>query len=304
MPFRNSTKKISSTHYPFEIMSLNLISINRVLERSSQFLANRGVSSSKCDAEWIVSKVLNRSRMELYLNYGEILNEEKLDQIRKLVVARGRRVPLQHLLKTVDFAGLSLICDHRALIPRQETEQLVEILTQTISPSFGGNIMDLGTGSGAIIIALCHLLPNAQGFGLEKCKKAISLAKENVIQCKLDGRIELLEFDWNEGELPDIEVDLLVSNPPYLDQLEWITAEEEVKLHDPYDALVSENKGTSDLLRVIELASRKLNTGGILALEFGCNHADIAVAAMEGVFKVKICRDYSQRRRFSIAIKL
>jgi len=285
-------------------MPQNPISIHRVLERSSQFLANRGVPSSKCDAEWIVSKVLNRSRMELYLNYGEILSDDKLDQIRELVVSRGKRVPLQHLLKTIDFAGVSLICDPRALIPRQETEQLVEILTQTISPSFDGNIMDLGTGSGAIIIALCHLLPNARGFGLERCPKALSLAKENIAQCKLDGRIELLGFDWHEGELPNIKVDLMVSNPPYLDQHEWVSAEEEVKLHDPYDALVSENKGTSDFLRVIELASKKLKSGGILALEFGNNHADIAFAAMAGEFKVKIWRDYSQRRRFSVAIKL
>jgi release factor glutamine methyltransferase len=280
------------------------ISIHQVLEKSSQFLANRGVPSSKCDAEWIVSKVLNRPRMELYLNYEEILNEKQLDKIRKLVVSRGKRIPLQHLLKTVDFAGLSLICDHRALIPRHETEQLVEILTQTISPSFAGNIMDLGTGSGAIIIALCNLLPNAQGFGLEKSKRALSLAKENICLCKMDDRIELLEFDWYEDELPVNEVDILVSNPPYLDQCEWENAEEEVRLHDPFNALVSENKGTADFLKVIELASKKLNKGGILALEFGDKHAEIAQEAMDGMFKIKICKDYCQRRRFSIAIKL
>ena len=139
MHFKNSTRRVSSTHYPFEIMSQDFVSIHRVLEKSSRFLADRGVPSPKCDAEWIVSSVLNRSRMELFLNYEEILKEEKLDQIRKLVVSRGKRIPLQHLLKTVDFAELSLICDSRALIPRQETEQLVEILTQIISPSFKGN---------------------------------------------------------------------------------------------------------------------------------------------------------------------
>jgi len=285
-------------------MLQDTISIRRVLEKSSQFLAERGVSSSKCDAEWIVSKVLNRPRMELFLNYGEILNEQQLDQIRKLVVSRGKRIPLQHILKTVDFAGFSLICDPRALIPRQETEQLVEILTQTISPSFEGYIMDLGTGGGAIIIALCILLPNVRGLGLEKSKSALSLAKENILQYQLDSRIDLLEFDWHTDELPTIEVDLLVSNPPYLDQSEWDTAEEEVKLHDPYISLVSENKGTKDFLRIIELAAKKLKKGGILALEFGHKHAEIAQEAMAGKFKVKIWRDNCQRRRFAIAIKL
>ena len=285
-------------------MSQDFVSIHRVLEKSSRFLADRGVPSPKCDAEWIVSSVLNRSRMELFLNYEEILKEEKLDQIRKLVVSRGKRIPLQHLLKTVDFAELSLICDSRALIPRQETEQLVEILTQIISPSFKGNIMDLGTGSGAIIIALCHVLPNARGFGLERSKEALSLARENINHCKMESRIELMEFDWYTDELPSVGVDLLVSNPPYLDQHEWASAQEEVTKHDPYDALVSKNQGTSDFLKVIEVAAKNLKEGGILALEFGHKHADIAEEAMAGNFKTKIYKDYNQRRRFSVAIKL
>ena len=129
-------------------MVKKILTILEVIEKSSEYLKKKGVPSAKCDVEWIVSSVLKRPRMELFLNYEEVLPQKPLDQIRQLVLSRGKRVPLQHLLGTVQFGGLSLISDSRALIPRPETERLVEVLVNRLSESFKGSIFDLGTGLG------------------------------------------------------------------------------------------------------------------------------------------------------------
>jgi len=284
-------------------MVKKILTILEVIEKSSEYLKKKGVPSAKCDVEWIVSSVLKRPRMELFLNYEEVLPQKPLDQIRQLVLSRGKRVPLQHLLGTVQFGGLSLISDSRALIPRPETERLVEILVNRLSESFKGSIFDLGTGSGAIVLSLCHSLPNSKGFGLEKCKRALSLANENILHCKMENRVKALHYDWEVDKLPEIEIGLIVSNPPYLDITEWESAETEVKQYDPLGALVSKNQGTFDFLQIINLASAKLSKGGILALEFGASHADVALNAMKVLFDVEILKDYNQCRRYAFGTK-
>lgn len=280
-----------------------LLTINEVLKKSSDFLTEKGVPSPKSDAEWIVASQLNRSRMDLFLNYGEVLSEQQLNQIRKLIISRGKRIPLQHLLGKVQFCNLSLTCDSRALIPRPETEELVEILLNRIPASYNGNIVDLGTGSGAILLALCSSLPNSLGFGLEKCANAISLAKENILACGLNQSVSVSKFNWLTDELPDTDIGLIVSNPPYLSKEEWQVAEPEVRDFDPYEALVSSDAGLDDLLRIIGLAKAKLKTGGFLALEFGIAHAEIIERAAVDSFHVEIIRDIQQHRRFAVCIK-
>ena len=143
-----------------------------ILRKSSEFLARKGVPSPKCDSEWIVSSVLQKKRMDLYLQPDDILKEEDLVQIREMVVRRGKREPLQHILGNVNFTGLIMKCDHRALVPRPETETLIEHILGRIPKSFDGKILDLGTGSGAILFALCSSLVSASGIGIDKSERA------------------------------------------------------------------------------------------------------------------------------------
>ena len=275
-----------------------------VLNKSSEFLRSKGVPSPKCDSEWIASSVLHKKRMELYLYPDEIIGEEELREIRSLIVRRGKREPLQHILGNVNFAGLTIKCDKRALIPRPETETLVEHILQRIHPSFAGTIVDMGTGSGAILAALCSSLPSSSGIGVDQSENALSLASENLNALNLMSRTQLRQLDWSVQKVREEGVGLIVSNPPYLKVDEWEYAETEVKEHDPKVALVAEEDGFSELRKIIEISAEILSSGGMLALEFGVSHADQITEALTFKFeKVEILKDLSHYRRFSIAIK-
>jgi release factor glutamine methyltransferase len=272
-----------------------------VLNKSSNFLRTKGVPSPKCDSEWIVSSTLNKKRMELYLNPDDIIGEENLEEIRALIIRRGKREPLQHILGNVNFAGLTLKSDKRALIPRPETETLVEQILQRIPKSFNGTILDMGTGSGAILAALCYSLPSSSGIGIDKSEKALSLASENLQALNLQNRIKLHKLDWHLPRDMD-SVELIVSNPPYLKAEEWEKAENEVKVHDPKIALVAGENGFSELRKVIDIGARMLSSGGLIALEFGVSHADQIMESLSCDFEdIEILKDLSHYRRFAIA---
>ena len=274
------------------------------LRKSSEFLTRKGVPSPKCDSEWIVSTVLQKKRMSLYLQPEEILKDEELVQIREMVVRRGKREPLQHILGNVNFTGLLMKCDSRALIPRPETETLIEHILCRIPKSFDGKILDLGIGSGAILFALCSSLISASGIGIDKSERALSLATENLRLHGLEDRVELRQLDWVSEEVEVGKVDLIVSNPPYLILEEWEQAEPEVKVHDPKEALVSKEEGLSDIRKVIQVGGNILSPGGLLAIEFGISHANPVKDALARDFKdIELLKDLSRRTRFAVARK-
>ncbi len=275
-----------------------------VVKKSHTFLEAKGVPNAKCDSEWIISSSLGVKRMELYLLPNEIVEEGKVAEIRNMIVKRGKREPLQHIFGNVQFAGISLKCDNRALIPRPETEFLVEHILRRVAPSLNGKILDLGTGSGAILLALCSALPEALGVGLDNCPKALSLARDNTETLELEGRVRLQQWDWRLDTIKDKEFNLVVSNPPYLKQEEWESAEPEVREYDPKNALLSEDDGFYDLRKVIDASKEMLLPGGTLALEFGVAHAENIEESLGSEFsEIEILKDLSHYRRFALATK-
>lgn len=279
------------------------LSIVEVVTKSSEYLARKNVPNHKIDAEWLVAFVLGCKRMDLYLRFGEILPSNLLSEIKALVILRGSRVPLQHILGQVQFAGLTLKSDSRALIPRCETEYLVDFLYHKLHADFKGKVADLGCGSGAIILALCSLMPHASGCGFDNSKDALSLAKENLSLCKLGSRVCLKDFDWRKQNRLSEEYDLIVSNPPYLSYDEWSQAEPEVKIHDPQKALVAQNGGLSDIEYIIELASNSLAPGGCLAMEFGAAQSELVGELLSDGFSFEVISDQFLVRRFVLAMR-
>lgn len=280
-----------------------LLTILEVITKSSEYLERKGVQNHKIDAEWLVAYSLKCKRMELYLRYNEVLEPNILEQIKALVMQRGRRIPLQHILGEVQFAGLCLKSDSRALVPRCETEYLVDFLLTKLTAEFNGRIADLGCGSGAILLSLCKLMPDASGCGYDNSENALSLANENLVLNNLCDRINFKAFDWNSDMKLGENFDLIVSNPPYLTVQEWTIAEPEVKIHDPRKALVAEKNGFSDIERIIAIAKYSLNSKGFLALEFGCTQADDVKNALSKDFNVEIIKDQFLVRRFAFAVK-
>lgn len=274
-----------------------------ILRRSSVFLTNKGIKSAKVDAEWIICNFLKIKKLDIYLNEHVISDEETLNKIRRAISRRAKREPLQHILGYVEFHGNTLKCDKRALIPRFETEQLVDLISSNLPDDFQGSILDFGTGSGAIIISLAKIYPNSKCLGIDKSDNSISLAKENVILNKCDRHVNIINHDWNNSSPCLDRVNVIVANPPYLSEKEWLEAEPEVKNYDPKDALLSQKEGIYDLERIIDIAPSLLCKSGLLALEIGYNQSEHLTTVMNKDFeKIFIKKDFSGKRRFLLAM--
>ena len=284
-------------------MSNENLTFLEVIQLSTDYLNRKGVPNSKVDTEWIVSSVTGKKRIELYLQFEDLVDGGELSEIRNLIVARGKRIPLQHILGKINFAGNEMLCDDRALIPRPETEYLTELVIKKLGKNFNGSILDLGTGSGAIILALCKTLKSARGVGLDKSQNAISLSKENL---KLNNikNVSFEKLDWYSDKIDD-SFDVIISNPPYLSEEEWANAEPEVKKFDPKTALVANQNGIADLKKIIKIGEENLKKGGELFLEIGTDQKNELKENLSHNFEnIEILKDLSNYDRFIFANRI
>lgn len=285
-------------------------SVLDILKKSETYFASKGVPNPKIDAQILLSHVFGCSRLDLFLKFESPVLEPQLSQFRELVRRRGKREPLQHILGNVEFFGINLKCDSRALIPRPETEEMCEIITSEIfdDPKLDFNILDLGTGSGAIALALANFYENASVCAVDFSKDALSLARENAEKCALESRVEFIESNWFEN-LKGKKFDLIVSNPPYLSSEEVDSAEAEVKNFDPKSALISEEDGIADLKKILVQSSEFLNAGAFLVCECGLGQPEkLAELAASGELKSEFenprsLSDSSGRGRFFVVKK-
>jgi release factor glutamine methyltransferase len=260
------------------------------------------VENPRLNAELLIGRALELPRMQLYLQFERLLTVPELDKVRPLVKRRSQREPLQHILGEQEFFHIKLKVDRRALIPRPETEQLCEVITQQLAhPPL--TILDLGTGGGAIALALAAFYPQAAVTGLEVSAEALALARENAAALGLDGRVRFLESDWFTALEPGARFDLIVANPPYLSEAEMAATAPEVRGYEPLVALSPGPDGGEALVRILAEAARYLGDGGLLALETGIDQhgrlRDRATAA--GFARVESRRDLTNRDRHFLA---
>ncbi len=268
------------------------MTLGEVLKLSTGFLSERGVSSPRLDTEFILAHGLGLARLDLYLEHDRPLTEAELDRCRSLVERRGRREPLAYVLGEWGFRRLTLRCDSRALVPRPETEVLVERALALLEGVERPEALDVGTGTGAVALALVYERPDVRATALDISPGALALARENAEAARLE--VTLLEGDFRAG-LPGGPYDLVVSNPPYVKPDEIETLEPEVREWEPREALVSED-GPAEVARV---AVPALKPGGALALEVGDGQAPAVAAALEelGYRGVTITVDLNGRER-------
>lgn len=284
-------------------MTEKSLTIIEVIQRSEIYLKKKGVDFPKLDAEWITAHALGCSRLDLFLRFEEILTPPKTLLIRDMVIKRGQRIPLQYIMQIMDFGGIQLLVDKRALIPRPETEYLVDIISDRLGDDFDGKVADLGTGTGAIILSLAKRFPKLKGYGFEKSPDALELFKLNRDRCQLKGNVECIRFDWKVDTLEGTPYDLIISNPPYLSEKEWKEAQPEVSKYEPIEALISEEGGFSDIKKITEIAKQGLKQGGTLALEVGIEHPEQVKAELGNLFDVSIIRDLQNRNRYVLATR-
>jgi release factor glutamine methyltransferase len=279
-----------------------MLNLLEVLKKTSEFFASKGIESPRLNAELVVGHALGLARMRLYLEFERPVTDPELAAIRELVRRRGRREPLQYVLGTVDFGGLKLKADRRALIPRPETELLVETILARAAPS-PARILDLGTGSGAIALALAAAFPLAQVAAVDASQEALALAAENAAATGLAERVRFLPSNWFGALAPGSTFDLIAANPPYLSESETDAAAPEVREHEPRGALAAGDHGFADLAVILAGAPAFLAPGGLLALETGIGHHARAAEAAQaaGFARTESVPDLTGRDRIFLA---
>ncbi len=214
------------------------MTLAEVLKAATDYLAARGVASPRVDAELILARALELRRIELYTQHDRPLTEAERASARELVQRRGRREPLAYVLGDWDFRRLTLKTDARALVPRPETEVVVERCLALLAGVDAPRVLDIGTGSGAIALSLANELPNAQVTATDTSADALALARENAAANGL--QVELVETDLLAGLTGPF--DLVVSNPPYVGASELAALDPEVREWEPRSALLDEGQ--------------------------------------------------------------
>ena len=262
-----------------------------VLQASTEFLTKREIENPRLNAEHLLAHVLKLTRMELYLEFERKLNEPELETLRGLVKRRGQGEPLQHLLGTVEFCGHIFGIDQRALVPRPETEELVELLKSKIrNPN--SEILDVGTGSGVIALSLAAKFPDATILAIDISDEALTLARENAERLGLGTKISFQKGNLLEGISE--RFDLIAANLPYIAMKDRLSLSREV-LRDPEVAVFAGERGDELIRGLIEQAPACLKPGGLIALELGLGQAE----ELERVLRQKNFRDIETKRDYS-----
>ncbi|HET8607438.1 MAG TPA: peptide chain release factor N(5)-glutamine methyltransferase [Gaiellaceae bacterium] len=263
------------------------MNLGEVLARSAEFLARKGVDSPRLDAELLLGKALGLSRLDLYLHHDRPLTAPERDAARELVRRRGEREPLAYVLGEWGFRRLTLRCDARALVPRPETEIVVERCLALLDGIEAPRALDVGTGTGAIALALADEHPGARVTALDRSAGALALARENAEAAGL--AVELVEGDALAG-LPPGPWELVVSNPPYVLAGEELPTE---LAYEPRDALY----GAGHTEAIARHARESLR--GALVLEVHSERAGEAAGLLRGLGyeEVRITRDLAGRER-------
>ncbi|MBA3843110.1 MAG: peptide chain release factor N(5)-glutamine methyltransferase [Actinobacteria bacterium] len=266
------------------------MTLGEVLAGATDYLAARGVENARLDAERILARALGLSRIELYTQHDRPLTEAERTAARTLVQRRGRREPLAYVLGDWDFRHLTLQTDARALVPRPETEVVVERCLALLANVASPRVVDVGTGTGAIALALAHELTGAHMTATDRSADALVLARENAEQTRLD--VTFVETDLLHGV--DGPFDLVVSNPPYVKPGEIDGLAPEVREWEPRGALLDEGQTA----RLAREATRVLD--GWLVLEVHERHAvDVRELLAElGYAAVSIGADLAGKQRF------
>ena len=275
------------------------MTVLEVLQATTAFFKKHDIENPRLNAEHLLAHVLGRKRIELYLDFERKLTETELGPLRDLVKRRSEGEPLQHLLGTVEFCGHVFLCDKRAMVPRPETEELVELLKSEIQhPKC--EIVDVGTGSGVIALSLAAEFPEARILAVDVSDDALALAQENAIRLDLSDRVQFLKSRLLETIAGPF--DLIVANLPYISTQDRRTLSREV-LRDPEIALFAGARGDELVRELINQAPTRLGPGGTLALEIGLGQRDALLSALAEKNYRDICskNDYNGVTRFLFA---
>mgnify|MGYP004442978487 FL=1 len=284
-----------------------LWTIKKILEWTKEYFADKGVENPRLDAEILLCNVLNCGRINLFLDQDRPLIDAELSKYKAYVLRRAQHEPIAYILGEKAFMKNNFKVTPATLIPRPETELLVESIAR-VAPllKLEGDvkILDIGTGSGAIIVSLLDLLPRAKGVGVDISLEALIVAKENAERIGVKERCGFVRSDLFSKLPLDKKFDIIVSNPPYIPLADMEGLAEDVK-KEPVTALLGGADGLDFYRKIIAEASSHMEEEGLLAFEVGIHEAqEVAKLCLKAGFKnTSIRKDYAGIERMVFAVK-
>ena len=243
--------------------------VQEILQKNYKDLLNHNIQTAKIDSEVILANILNTTRINLITKQDVTLNKEQEDLFSKLVERRKQKEPVAYILNKKEFWNENYFVDKRVLIPRPETEILIELLLKKIKDKNKAyKVLDLGCGSGCLLISFLKEMRKSQGMGVDISSNALEVAKKNIELHNLNNRAKLMRLDLLTLHTKD-KFDVIFSNPPYLSSSDYAKLSEDVKNFEPKQALVGGFNGVLYYKKIIALAQSALKKNGYLALELG-----------------------------------
>jgi release factor glutamine methyltransferase len=243
--------------------------VQEILQKNYKDLLNHNIQTAKIDSEVILANILNTTRINLITKQDVTLNKEQEDLFSKLVERRKQKEPVAYILNKKEFWNESYFVDKRVLIPRPETEILIDLLLKKIKDKNKTyKVLDLGCGSGCLLISFLKEMHKSQGIGVDISSNALEVAKKNIELHNLNNRAKLMKLDLLTLHTKD-KFDIIFSNPPYLSSSDYAKLSDDVKNFEPKQALVGGFNGVLYYKKIIVLSQSALKKNGYLALELG-----------------------------------
>ena len=247
-----------------------MLTVLEAIKLATEYFEKKQIESSRINAELLLADILKCRRLDLYLKFDQPLKEDEVNRYREYIFRRGKYEPLQYITGSVEFFGLNLKVNPSVLIPRPETEILVETILNHNKESIGLSILDIGTGSGNISITLAKFLQQSKVVSIDVSTESINVAKENALLNQVNGNVEFVSKDIFEELLFDtLNFDIIVSNPPYVGNNEYPTLQKEIIEYEPRNAVTDEGDGLKFYKRISNVSKELLTEGGKLYFEIG-----------------------------------
>ena len=277
------------------------MTVLEAIKLSTDFLERKSIPSARLSAEILLADLLRLKRLDLYLKYDRPLSKSEIDSYRELILRRSNGEPVQYIVGHTNFYGLEFFVTPSVLIPRNDTEELVELVIMYLN-SFSKpvNVLDIGTGSGNISVAIAHGCNHAEVTSIDISQEAILIAKKNAELNNVTSRINFICNDVENYDFENKLFDVIVSNPPYIPLDEFSKLNTEVSKYEPRLALTDEGDGLKYFKIIASKSAQLLKNGGSIFFEVGYNQAtDVKNILLDNRFiDVSIIKDYSEINRF------
>ena len=272
-----------------------MLTVLESLNLSTDYLQKHGIVSPRINAELLLSSILNCKRLDLYLAFDKPLSDDEQEKYRNFLKRRGKFEPLQYITGSVEFYGIEIKVNPSVLIPRAETEILIDTVIEQVKKEDEINILDIGCGSGNISIALAANIPNCKVFGTDISKVALKISMENAEANGVKNKIEFYQKDILTDDFSDLpKMDVIVSNPPYVSEEKFAMLQNEIKFFEPNIAVTDFSDGYKFYRAISERAKQLLKPGGKIFFELSENQHIKVKEIMEanGIKEIKINKDY------------